>query len=133
MDHSRFNRQKLYALIAAIVGILSCLLPWWSFGLPGYEYTVSGLHGLGFLVFIAFIAAAAMIYGIGEHYKPLEGNTRLYTSIAFGVAALVTLIQLVRQTYYATFGIWLSLLAAIAGGIVAVGYVALGKANDVKT
>ena len=56
------NKQKLYAVIIAVVGIISCLLPWWHVKF-GYGYggvSVNGLHKLGIVAFIAFIAAGIL-------------------------------------------------------------------------
>lgn len=121
---SGFHKQKLYALIIAAVGVIACILPWWSFGggsVYGFSVpsvTVNGLHELGILAFLGFIGAGILCFVGGAKEKPFEGQFKMLTAGAFGVAALITLIQFIRVSSGTSFGIWLSLLAGIAGAVV---------------
>ena len=76
MEQMNFHKQKLYALIAAGVGVISCFLPWWSFSFGGFGlggYSVNGMHGLGILVFLGFIGAGVVSF-LGDKTKPFEGT-----------------------------------------------------------
>jgi predicted membrane channel-forming protein YqfA (hemolysin III family) len=118
MDQIKLHKHKMLALVAAALGIISCFLPWWSIGIGPLSYSISGLHDLGILVFLAFIAAAVLTYGMSDKSMIFEEKQKLYVSIAFGVAALFTLIQYLKQTEFTAFGLWLSLLVAVAGGVI---------------
>jgi peptidoglycan/LPS O-acetylase OafA/YrhL len=117
MDQIKLHKHKMLALVAAALGIISCFLPWWSIGIGPLSYSISGLHDLGILVLLAFIAAAVLTFGMGDKSMIFEEKQKLYVSIAFGVAALFSLIQYLKQTDFTAFGLWLSLLVAIAGGV----------------
>lgn len=115
---SNLHKQKLYAIVAAAVGLIACFLPWWSFGYTGlYSVSVNGLHELGILAFLGFIAAGAVSF-LGDKTKPFEGQYKMIAAGAFALAALITLIQFLRVTSGASFGIWISLIAGIAGAVI---------------
>ena len=115
---SGLHKQKLYALIAAAVGVIACFLPWWSFGYSGlYSVSVNGMHELGLLAFLGFIGAGIVSF-LGDKTKPFEGQFKMIAAGAFALAALITLIQFLRVTSGASFGIWLSLIAGIAGAVI---------------
>lgn len=111
---SNLHKQKLYALIAAAVGFISVLLPWWSYGFLG---SISGLRDLGVIVFLAFIAAGALCF-LGDKTKPFDGQFKLIAAACFAGAALFTLIQFIRLSNGTSFGIWLSLIAGVGGAII---------------
>ena len=115
------HKQKLYAVIIAGIGVISCLLPWWSFksSFLGQSFggSVNGMHDLGILVFLAYIAAGACCFLAGEKAKPFEGQFKLIAAGCFAGGALFTLIQFLRQSHFTAFGLWLSLLAGIAGAV----------------
>lgn len=112
------HKQKLYALIAAGIGVISMFLPWWSFGFGPYgSYTVSGMRDLGILVFLGFAAAAVLCF-LGDKTRPFEGQFKMFAAGAFAGAFLITLIQFLRASSNTSYGIWLSLLAAAAGAVI---------------
>ena len=121
---SGFHKQKLYALVIAVVGIIACILPWWSFGggsVYGFSVpsvNINGLHELGIVAFLAFIGATVLCFIGGPKDKPFDGQFKMMAAGAFGLAALITLIQFIRVSSGTSFGIWLSLLAGIAGAVV---------------
>jgi len=118
---SGLHKQKLYALVAAGVGVIACFLPWWSFGFGGYggfgSYSVNGMHGLGVIAFLGFIGAGIVSF-LGDKTKPFEGQFKMIAAGAFALAALITLIQFLRLSSGSSFGIWLSLIAGIAGAVI---------------
>jgi hypothetical protein len=122
MEQMNFHKQKLYALIAGIVGVISCFLPWWSFSISflGQNFaggSVSGMHDLGIIVFLGFAGGIALSF-LGDKTKPFDGQFKLIAAACFGGAALFTLIQFLRATSYTSYGLWLSLVCGIAGGVI---------------
>lgn len=118
MEQMNFHKQKLYALIAAGVGVIAMFLPWWKVSYMGFVGgSISGMHELGILAFLAFAAAGVLSF-MGDKTKPFDGQNKTIVAACFAGAAAITLIQYLRQTSFASFGIWLSLLAGIAGAVI---------------
>jgi hypothetical protein len=118
MEQMNFHKQKLYALIAAGVGLISCFLPWWSFSFgPFGSYSVNGMHEIGILSFLGFIGAGVLCF-LGDKTKPFDGQFKMIAAGCFAGAGLIALIQFLRQTSFASFGIWLAILCGIAGAVV---------------
>ena len=117
MENLNFHKQKLYSLIIAGVGAISCLLPWWkiSFGESFGGYSINGLHGLGWLSFLGFIAAGVVTFVMGDKTKIYEGQEKTIVMACFGGAGGIALIQFLRQTSFASFGIFLAIIAGAAG------------------
>jgi hypothetical protein len=120
MENLNFHKQKLYALIIAGVGLIAMFLPWWRISYGGYggfggiSASVNGMHELGLLAFAGF-AAAGVVAFMGDKTRPFEGQMKMYAAAAFGAAALIALIQFLRQSKFTSFGLYLALLAGIAG------------------
>lgn len=114
MDQMNFHKQKLYALIAGVVGIISCFLPWWSLGFFG---SINGMHDLGIIAFLGFAGGIACCF-LEDKTKPFAGQFKMIAAACFGAAALFTLIQILRVSSFLSFGIWLSLLCGIAGAVI---------------
>src|SRR5258708_6289509 len=119
MEQMNFHKQKLYALIAAGVGLIACFLPWWKtptiYGFGGYS--INGLHDLGIISFLGFIAAGVVTFVMGDKTKPFEGQQKMIAAACFAGAALFALIQFLRATQFTSFGLYLALLAGIAGAV----------------
>ena len=51
MEQLNLHKQKLYALIAAAIGLISMFLPWWKLSFGGFgglgAYSVNGMHESG--------------------------------------------------------------------------------------
>ena len=125
MEQINLHKQKLYALIVAGVGLIAVFLPWWKFsygGFGGYgglgALSVNGMHGLGIITFIGFIAAGVATFAMGDKTKPFEGQAKMITAACFAGAGLFALIQFLRQTSYTSFGLYLAILAGVAGTII---------------
>jgi len=120
MGQIKFHNQKLCTLIIAAIGVISCLLPWWS--TPSFDFlgqkiggfSINGMHDMGIIAFLAFVAAGVVSF-IGDKAKPFEAQNKLIPAACFAAAALFTLIQFIRISTGTAIGIWLSLLAGIAG------------------
>jgi len=118
MEQVNFHKQKLYALIAAAVGLISCFLPWWSYNFGIFGGTsLNGIRDLGILTFIGFVGAGIITF-LGDKTKPYDGQFKLIAAGCFAGAALFALIQFLRTSAGASYGIWICILAGIAGGII---------------
>ncbi|MER3498938.1 MAG: hypothetical protein C4308_10055 [Chitinophagaceae bacterium] len=124
MEQMNLHKQRLYALIAAGVGVISIFLPWWRIswgGFGGYGgfggFSINGFHELGILAFFGFVGAGVVCF-LGDKTKPFAGQFKMIAAGAFALAALITLIQFLRLSSSTSFGIWLSLLAGIAGVVI---------------
>jgi hypothetical protein len=109
------HKQKLYALIIAGIGVIAMFLPWYRISFGFISSSINGFHGVGIIVFLAFAGAAALVFLGGDKTKPFEGQFKMIAAACFAGAALFTLIQFISQTHFTSFGMWLSLLAGIAG------------------
>ena len=135
MENVNLHKQKLYALIIAAVGLISCFLPWWhvsygGFGGLGGGISINGLHKLGIISFIAFIAAGVVTFAMGDKTKPYMGQEKTIAAACFGGAVLFTLITLLANSRFLSFGIFIALVAGIAGAVVVWGLV---KVPDSKS
>jgi len=122
MEQMNFHKQKLYALIAGVVGVISCFLPWWSFSISflGQRFgggSINGMHDLGIIAFLGFAGGIALCF-LEDKTKPFEGQFKLIAAACFGGAALFTLIQFLRATSYTSYGLWLSLVCGVAGAVI---------------
>lgn len=119
------NKQKMYALILAAVGVISCILPWWKISYGGYGIGVSinGLHELGWLTFLGFIGAGVVTFVMGDKTKEYAGQEKMIVMACFGVAGAIALIQFLRQTKFVSFGIFLAIAAGILGLLLVMGIV----------
>jgi len=119
MENLKLHKQKLYALIIAAVGVISCLLPWWkiSYGGYGIGVSVNGLHELGWLTFLGFIGAGVVTFVMGDKSAPYAGQEKMIAAAAFGIAGAIALIQFLRQTKFASFGIFLAIAAGVLGAL----------------
>lgn len=116
MDALNFHKQKLLALIAGVVGLISCFLPWWQLSFFG---AVNGLHGIGIVVFLSYLGAVGCCFA-EEKSKPFRGQLKLIAAGCFALAAVFTVVQFGRASPFLTtsIGLWLALLAGIAGAVV---------------
>jgi hypothetical protein len=117
MNFQTMNKQRKFILIAAAAGIISMFLPWFSVPFFG---SINGMHGSGFLVFIAFIGAGAVAF-MGDQTKALD-STFWFVALACGALATVivvwNLISAMSNSYgltsYISFGFYLAVICAVA-------------------
>lgn len=120
------HKQKLYALIVAAVGVISCILPWYSVSYGGISLgSINGLHGIGWLSFLGFAGAGAVAFVMGDKTKPYEGQEKMIAMACFGVAGAIALIQFLRQTRFTSFGLYLAIIAGALGLLWIMGIVKL--------
>lgn len=109
-------------LIAAVAGVISMFLPWWSIDLPflGSE-SINGMRDWGLLVFICLLAAGAIAF-LGNQATSLPQVNWMAVLIAGGLASLIMVIHLINPPEFvnAAFGFYLTLIASV--GVVAFAY-----------
>ena len=124
MEQMNLHKQKLYALITAGIGLIAVFLPWWKVsygGFGGYgglgSYSINGMHDLGIITFLGFIGAGIVTFAMGDKSKPFEGQAKLIVAGCFAGAGLFALIQFLRQTSFTSIGLYIAILAGIAGAV----------------
>lgn len=139
MENLNVHKQKLFAVIIAAIGIIACILPWWSVGggtAYGYRIpsvNINGLHKLGIIAFIAFIAAGIVPFVMGDKTKPFEGQVKMITAGCFGAAALFILLTLLFNMKYLAFGIFLAMVVAVIGALFVWGLVKMPQTPSSPT
>jgi hypothetical protein len=118
MEQMNFHKQKLYALIIAGVGVISCLLPWYKIDFGFISNSVNGMHGVGIIAFLGFLGAGIVTFIGGDKARPFEGQFKLIAAACFAGAGLFALIQFISETRFTSFGLWLAIIAGIAGAAV---------------
>jgi hypothetical protein len=112
------HKQKMYALALAAAGVIFCILPWWKVSYGGFGgVSINGLHEIGWLSFLGFIGAGIVTFVMGDKTKPYEGQERMIAAACFAVAGGIALIQFLRQTKFASFGIFLAIAAGVVGAL----------------
>lgn len=118
MEQMNFCKQKLYALIAAGVGLISVFLPWWHVSYGGFGgVSINGMRDLGIISFLGFLGAGIVTFIDKEKSKPFAGQMKMIAAACFAGAGLFALIQFLRQSSYTSFGLWLSILAGVGGAL----------------
>ncbi len=142
MNFQTMSKQRKFILIAAVIGIISVFLPWAtvSIGMFGESASesVNGFHGVGIIVFLAFIIAAIVTL-TGDQTKALDKTTWMVALIAAAAALLFAVIALANTSHAGLgfvdagfgFGIWLTLAAAI--GVGASAWLFRNPADDLKS
>jgi hypothetical protein len=137
MQQINLHKQKLYALIVALVGFIALLLPWvtvqgntWRTGFNSWG--IVSLFGI-----IAVIIASLM----GDKTKEYEGNLKLIALggfVAVSLGAFITLLtrnSAVGGMYRGNggvdsgFGIWLSFIVASTGTALVSGQIKIPDKN----
>lgn len=121
MENLNFHKQKLYALIAAAVGLVALILPWATVSIGGYGGgSVNGFHGEGFITLLGVGAVAAASF-MGDKTKPYDGNTKNIALGGFGgiiAGALIAFINVSGKgggIVKPGFGIYIAILAGVGG------------------
>ena len=122
MEQLNFHKQKLYALIIALVAFISLLLPWLTTRFGG---SLNGLRGLGLLSLLG-IGAVVGLSLMGDKSKEYDANTKKLVMGGFGAIIVGALLFLLTKnsTYGGGlfgsilkpgFGLWLCILAGLVG------------------
>jgi hypothetical protein len=121
MDFATLHKQRLYIMIASLVGVISMFLLW--INIPFFGST-NGLHDSGILILFAFIGAGVLAY-LGDQKKPLPKTNWLGV---LGCGAGILLFWLINFfdmpkgfSKVIGMGFWICLLAA--AGVLASAYI----------
>jgi hypothetical protein len=125
MDQMNFHKQKLFALIVAGIALISLMLPWISINFLGASQSVNGFRRWGILSLIGIIGVGGLTF-MGNKAEDYTAEFRKYVMAAFGAIALGALLFLLRKNSVmgggifgdivkTGFGLWLCLLAGLAG------------------
>jgi len=79
--------------------------------------SVSGMHELGLVAFLAFAAAGVVGLFMGDKTKPYDGQVKMIAAGCFAGAAAIALIQLLRTMHGLGFGIFIAIAAGVIGAL----------------
>ena len=141
MSPLNFHKQKLYALIAAVVALISLLLPWLSFNLLGYSNSINGLRSWGILSLLGVIGAAGLTF-MGDKMQEYTQLFKNYVTICFGAIAVGALLFLLRKNSMTGgvfgadiartgIGLYICLVAGVAGLAIAYGLIKVGNKTTI--
>lgn len=143
MNFQELNKQRKIALVCSALGIIACLLPWYSYGFG----SVNGLNGWGVLVFILFIFSGILSYA-GDQKTNLPSTSWLLVLTSGLICFLIPGYYIVRilsasssigneeagvfkSLYGSGFGLGVGIwIACAAGAIIAAGTYLLRSKND---
>ncbi len=124
MNFQQMHIQRKAVIIGAAIGIISCFLPWFSYGMG----SVNGMNGIGVLVFILFILAGLLaLAGNQKDYIPAK---MWLPVVGAGVINICIIAYLIirwesamsgvsnESGVYGSIGLSVGIWAAIAGAIV---------------
>ncbi|RYF96728.1 MAG: hypothetical protein EOO00_01990 [Chitinophagaceae bacterium] len=133
MEQMNFHKQKLYSLIFAGAALIALFLPWVSINLGMFGGgSVNGFRSWGILSFLGVLGVAAACL-LGNKTLPFDDTFKKVALGSFAAIALGALIFFIRLSdgfgASSGFGLWLALIAGIAGVVWV-----LGKVNlpDIK-
>jgi hypothetical protein len=125
MNFNTMSKQRKFVAIAALVGVIAMFLPWASVSALGISNSVNGLHGAGYLAFLAFGGAVAVSM-IGKQDENLDKRMWIVALGCGTIALLITLYALldintgsVGGYVSIQYGIGIFLSLAAAAGVVA--------------
>ena len=143
MNFQELNKQRKIALVCSALGIIACLLPWYSYGFG----SVNGLNGWGVLVFILFICSGILSFA-GDQKTNLPSKSWLLVLVSGLICFLIPGYYIVRilmatssisgedngvfkSIYGNGFGLGIGIwIAAIAGAVITAGVYMLRSKND---
>jgi len=139
MEQMNFHKQKLYALIAAAVALISLLLPWISVNFLGASQSWNGFRGWGILSFIG-VAGVAVLSLMGNKAEDYSAEYKKYVMIAFGAIALGAVLFFIRKNSVAGgiyndviktgIGLWICFLAGLGGLALSYGLIKIENKQD---
>lgn len=143
MNFQELNKQRKIALVCSALGIIACLLPWYSYGFG----SINGLNGWGVLVFILFICSGILSF-IGDQKANLPSTSWLLVLASGFICFVIPGYYIVRilsatssigneeagvfkSIYGSGFGLGVGIwIAAAAGAVIAAGVYRLRSKND---
>ena len=141
MSPLNFHKQKLVALIAAVLALISLILPWVSFNFLGYTSSINGFRSWGILSLLGAVGVVALTF-MSDKITSYEQPFKNYVLICFAAIVVGALLFLLRKNSMAGgvlgedivhtgIGLWICLLAGLGG--LAVTYGLIKVSNNQKT
>ena len=135
MEQLQFHKQKLYALIGAGLALVALILPWISVGMFGMSNSINGLRSWG-LISLAGIIVIVALSIMGDKTQDYSTDYKKYVSWAFIAIAAGALLFWIRKNaavgdalgimdVKTGIGLWLCLLAGLAGVALMYGFIKL--------
>ena len=116
MNFQTMSKQRKFILIAAAVGVIATLLPWFTVNLFGFTSSTNGFHGWGILSFLCFVAAG-VIACLDDETKNLDKTKWAITLIAGAISTIIIAWFIIDASNSPlgsiSFGAYLAVLAAI--------------------
>ncbi|MBK7433134.1 MAG: hypothetical protein IPI66_03975 [Chitinophagaceae bacterium] len=136
MNFQTLNKQRKFVLIAALLGIIACFLPWVSVSVFGYSSSVNGMHSWGLMAFIGFIGSGVAAF-LGDQTKPMA-QTFWFVALACGaLAVLGVLLYFLNVSgsvggFGVSYGFGIFIAAAAAIGVLACAYMFRNPGDSIK-
>lgn len=112
-----FNKQRLFILIAAGVGVIATFLPWAKVSLFGFSESALGLSTGGWISLLFYAGAGTMAF-LGDKAVALEKQKMTLVLVLGALGVLFTLFKIIQigseSMISASFGVFLALLAGLA-------------------
>lgn len=135
MNFTTMSKQRKFVLIASAIGVISMFLPWISVSIFGYSQSQNGMHDVGVLVFICFLASGLIAY-MGDQTKNLD-KTMWGVVLITGIVALLSIIYFyskatdsIMGSSLVGFGLYLAALASI--GVLVSAYMFKSASDNLK-
>ena len=136
MNFQTMNKQRLYVLIAAAVGIISLFLPWVKVTIFFASATASAMNGsTGYFLFLLFAVCGVMVL-LGNHTANIDKGKWVVLLICGIIAVLWILLTWVGASNSAyggsslAFGFYISLLSAV--GVVVAAFMFRSADHNIK-
>ncbi len=135
MNFQTMSKQRKFVLITAALGVISMFLPWISISIFGYTQSQNGMHDIGILVFLCFIASGAIAY-LGDQTKNLDKTMWGIVLVAAAIALLCIIYFYFKASdsimggSLVGFGVYISAIAAI--GVLGSAYMFRSPTDNIK-
>src|SRR3712207_8107650 len=74
---SSVSRGRRLAVLAAVIMLVGCVLPWYTFVGDAGQYSFTAFNGSGMLTFVAALATLALVTRSEEHTSELQSRQYL--------------------------------------------------------
>jgi hypothetical protein len=112
----KINKQRIFIMVLAVIGIISVFLPW----LKGSDgSSISGIAGKGFQSWGALLACAGtiVICTLGDTTEPLTG---LFKWVAVGLCGIAALLGIYKVLDTIGFGLILLQISSVTAVMAAI-------------
>lgn len=124
MEQTNLHKQKHYSLIIGGVALIALLLPWKTL----LFMNANGIRGVGLISLLGVICVAIASL-LGNKTLDYDANNKKLVLAGFGAIALGALLTILTKEAFVKIGVglWLCLLAGVAGLVFQMGIVKLSK------